>query len=320
MDIHQEILDFIGARNNFLITAHLSADGDAYGAALAMAYLVEKMGKHYQVVFHDQEKDAKYAFLRGYDDILSYRPELKGAYEAAIVVDVPSLGRIGDPAALLPAREHCLKIDHHPIEEDFAALNMVDVDASSTCQMVYDIIVHSGIPLSEEVATLLFSGIMYDTGRFSFSNTNARDFKAAAHLLEYGVKPNRVANHLFFSNTFESLKVIGYGLSNMERFLDGRVVVISLSGDIMAENSRLDVDDLANYSLAMQGVEVGLFIREAGPQLTKVSFRSRGRVDVNRIARRFGGGGHIHAAGCRSTLGATQLKEQIVLAIAEALA
>ncbi|RMH83808.1 MAG: hypothetical protein D6681_16730 [Calditrichaeota bacterium] len=317
--VYEKILRFMCEQDNFLVTTHLNADGDAYGSALAVAYFLEAKGKKYHVVFHDQEREEKYSYLWGWDKILSYTNPWPHRYDAAIVVDVPTKARIGDPAALLPEPNVCVKIDHHPMEEDFSQYNLVDVAASSTCQLVYEILVRSDIPFDVHLSSLLFSGIMYDTGRFSFSNTNQRDFEIAADLVSHGTKPNVIANHLFFSHNIESLRTIGMGLANMEAYLEGKVCVIYLPLEVMQNARHLDLEELANYSLAVKGVEVGLFIREAEPNFVKVSFRSKGNVDVNRVARVFGGGGHVHAAGCRASGDPLELKERIIAEIARQL-
>ncbi len=307
-----QILNFIKERDDFIITTHLSADGDAYGAALAMAFLLDKLGKTYEIVFHDQEKQEKYKYMWGWEKILHFSRNWPKVYSSGIVVDVPSKTRIGDPAELLPQPESCVKIDHHPVEENFSNYNLVETAASSTCQLIYEIILKSGIPFNYDVANLLLSGIMYDTGRFSFSNTNKRDFEIAAHLLSFDVNPNIVASHLFFNNDFDSMKTIGYGLANMKSPLNGKVCLIYLPLDIMQLADQLDIEELANYSLAVEGVEVGLFIRQPEPDFIKVSFRSKGLVDVNKVARFFGGGGHIHAAGCRVRGKSEEIIQQII--------
>lgn len=308
-------LDFIKRHDNFLVTAHINADGDAYGAALAIAYFLKLQKKQYEIIFHDQTRDEKYDFLWGWEKIQPYDQSMQRNFGAAIVVDVPSKARIGDPAAFLPEPAHCLKIDHHPIEEEFSDFHLVDTAASSTCQLVYEIVIRSGIELDYDFANLLFTGIMYDTGRFSFSNTRQRDFEIAAHLASFGVSSNQIASRLFFSNTLEALKIVGYGLENMQSRLDGRVCVIFLPYKIMRDAQHLDIDELTNYSLAVKGVEVGIFVRQVEPNFTKVSFRSKGRVDVNQVARKFGGGGHVHAAGCRTSVAPEVIIEQIVAEI-----
>ncbi len=310
--IAHAILEFIQTHDHFLITAHMNADGDAYASCLAMAYYLNQQGKIFRIVLNDERQEDKYQFLWGWQFIEQYSEKDSYQFDAAIVLDVPSLKRIGKPAQLLPAREHCVKIDHHPYEDDFAALQLVDVHASSTSQLVYEVLSRSDMEWNLEIATLIFTGIMYDTGRFSFSNTRARDFEIAAQLVPFGIRAHEVANHIFFSHSFQSLRVIGYGLANMEQHLNGKLSIIFIPYTILKEHPEAEIEELANYSVALRDVEVGLFVREPEPGFFKVSFRSKGRANVNRVARAFGGGGHEHAAGCRLQSTYPQLKQQLI--------
>ncbi len=295
----QKILEFLRAADNYLITSHMNADGDAYASMLSIAYLFEKWGKQYRIIIHDQKPDRKYNFMWGFDKISPFSSDNSVRFDAAVVLDVPSKERMGDPSGLLPPRDFCVKIDHHPVEKDFAAYNMVNTEISSTSHLVYELISRSDIQIDHDLANLIFSGIMYDTGRFSFSNTSLRDFQIASHLLEYSVKPSQIANQLFFNCSFEAMKTIGYGLANMKSYLDGKLSIIFLPLEVMQRNHHSEIEELSNYSVAIRGVEVGLFVREVEPNFFKVSFRSKGRINVNAIAKAFGGGGHMHAAGCR---------------------
>ncbi len=295
----QEILDFLLSANDYLISTHINADGDAYASVLSMAYFLEKLDKKYQIIIEDQKLDSKYQFLWGFDKIQSYSDKVYTQFGAAVILDVPNLKRLGKPSKFLPSADYCVQIDHHPLEEKFAKYSFVDANASSTSLLVYELISKSNVEITSELANLLFTGIMYDTGRFSFSNTTQRDFEVAAELLKKDVSPSEVSNHLFFNNSFEAMKIVGYGLANMQSFLDGRVCIIHIPRHIMNEDYNSEIEELTNFSIAIKDVEVGLFIREVKPNFFKVSFRSKGRVNVNSIAKIFGGGGHIHAAGCR---------------------
>jgi phosphoesterase RecJ-like protein len=310
--IIRQIIDFLNRNNHFLITAHMNADGDAYASVLAVAHVLEKLGKESVIVFHDERIDEKYRFLEGFERITSYKHFNGARIEAAIILDVPGRKRIGDPANLLPPPEQCVKIDHHPFEEEIAYINLVDTKASSTSQLVYEVVQESSVELDDALATQLFTGIMYDTGRFSFSNTRRRDFEIAAHLLKFSVRPHEIANRLFFDNSFQSMKIIGYGLANMQTFLNGKLAIIHLPLEVMEQNNHSEIEELANYSVAVRGVEVGLFVREVKPNYFKISFRSRGRVNVNVIARVFGGGGHLHAAGCRFSGTYEELQQRLI--------
>ncbi len=315
----REILEFIDHHDHFLITAHMNADGDAYASCLAMGYYLNQRDKQFRIVLNDERPEEKYQFLWGWHYVEQFSSSENYQFQAALVLDVPSLKRIGEPAALLPSRDHCVKIDHHPYEDDFAALQLVDVQASSTSQLVYEVLSRSDMEWTLDIATLIFTGIMYDTGRFSFSNTRARDFEIAAHLVPFGIRPHDVANRVFFSHSFASMKVIGYGLANLESHLNGKLAIIFIPHEVLQQNPEAEIEELANYSVALQGVEVGLFIREPKPGFFKVSFRSKGRANVNRVARAFGGGGHEHAAGCRLESTYPELKKQLIEEVAREL-
>lgn len=316
---YRQILEFIKARNNFLLTTHMGADGDAYGAISAFSRFLDLCGKQHEIVFHDQELETRYQFFYGWEKIKPYSDKLPGLYDAAIILDVPSKNRIGDPAKLLPPPENCIKIDHHPIEDELAHINLVDITASSTCLLVYEVISRSDVQMDFDLANALFGGIMYDTGRFSFSNTRQRDFEIAAHLLKYGVKPHDVANKIFFSSSFQSMRIIGRGLADMEVHLDGKLCIIFLPLEVMKNNNHNEIEELANYSVAIKGAEVGLFIREAKPNFFKVSFRSKGLVNVMEVAKVFGGGGHAHAAGARFEGNYNELKKRLISEVAKQL-
>jgi phosphoesterase RecJ-like protein len=311
LDILNKIIRFIKSFDNFLITTHMNADGDALASMLAVAYLLEAWKKRYEMVIHDSLVDNKYNFLWGAESIVSGNTDINQTFDAAILLDVPSRKRIGSPAVYLPSSDKCVKIDHHPPEEDFARYQLVNVEASSTSQLIYELVMAAEFSMDRNMAEIIFTGIMYDTGRFSFSNTSQRDFQIAADLLLYGVKPHEIANRLFFTNSFTSMKTLGYALSHMELILDGRISLIHLPHSIMVSNNQGEIEELANYSVAIKGVEVGLFIREVEPNYFKVSFRSKGRINVNTIAKTFGGGGHTHAAGARFSGKYADLRKRI---------
>ncbi len=317
--LYESILKFLHSRDNFLITTHMNADGDAYASVLAVAFLLNSWGKNFQIVIQDDKKEERYQYLWGWERVISFDEPHRKEYEAGVILDVPSKVRIGKPSELLPAAADCVKIDHHPQEDDLAAINLVDLAASSTSQLVYEVIAKSDLKLNHDLATLLFSGIMYDTGRFSFSNTSRRDFEIAAELLKFNVRPHKIAEQLFFCNSPESMKTIGYGLANMELHLGGKLCIIFVPWEIMRQVAPGESEELANYSVAVRDVEVGLFIREADHNLLKVSLRSRGNVNVNTVARAFGGGGHAHAAGCRITGKFSEFKPAIIREVAKQL-
>lgn len=302
----EDIFHFLMNHDHYLITAHINADGDAIASAIAMSHLLKELGKHSIMVFHDKKVDPRFNYLQGYEHIHSIQNDgefkdqvLAEDIRSAIVLDAPGYGRLGDVAKLLPDKEHILKIDHHPVEDIMGPMDWVDEKASSTTVLVYEIIEKSGISINQDLAESIFTGIIYDTGRFSFSNTTARDLYVCSKMVEKGVKPSEIANRIFFQNSFNALKTIGKGLYSLENHLNGAVNIIYLGYSDMAQNDQSEIEELANYSVAIRGGKVGLFVREVEPGLHKISFRSHSHVDVNKVAKNFDGGGHSRAAGCR---------------------
>jgi len=305
-NIARKIFDFINRHDNFLLSAHVNADGDAVASIIAMRLLLKQLGKRSVMVLHDTIFDPRYDFLEEFHHIHSVREgndfssELGAAgIQSAIILDVPGRHRLGDVSKLLPSKAQIVKIDHHPLEDEMGAIEWVDITSSSTAAMVYEVLEASALELRCELAKALFTGIIYDTGRFSFSNTRARDFYIASRLVAAGVEPAEITNRVFFENSFQALKTIGAGLSSLEQYLDGRVNVIYLNYEQLSGSKQNEIEELANYTVAVRGGKVGLFIREIEPGRHKISLRSHSHVDVNQVAKAFNGGGHTRAAGCR---------------------
>jgi phosphoesterase RecJ-like protein len=295
----RKIKKFIDQNDNFLLSAHVNADGDAIASVLALGMLLDQMKKNYNMVLHDQEPDTRFNYLKNFDKIVSYNDKLQIHSNHAIILDVPGIKRLGNVQKLLPPRSHIVRIDHHPTEDDFAGLEMVDEGASSTTHLIYELIETVRANVDLDLASAIYTGIVYDTGRFSFSNTTARDMYICGRMIDIGVDPSEINNRIFFENSFAALRTIGKGLASMESHLDGAVIIIYLDYGSMKNNHQGEIDELANYSVAIRGGQVGLFIREAEPGLHKISLRSKGKVDVNQVAKVFYGGGHARAAGCR---------------------
>lgn len=302
----QRIYDYLRQNDNYLISSHINADGDAIAAALSVRLLLERMSKHSVLIFHDQKIDQRFNYLPDFDQILPFqtglniKSYLKSAkIENAIIVDVPGYSRLGKTAELLPTKNHVIKIDHHPVEDEMGLMDWVDESASSTTVLVHEIIEISRVHIDQSLAQTIYTGIIYDTGRFSFSNTTSRDLYVCSKMIDLGVQPAEIANRIFFQNSFSALKIIGKGLYSLENYLNQAVNVIYLSYQDMKNNDQSEIEELANYSVAIRGGKVGLFIREVEPGYHKISFRSHSHVDVNRVAKVFEGGGHTRAAGCR---------------------
>ena len=295
----KRIFRFIKENNNFLVSAHINADGDAIASVIAIGLFLKQFNKSYHMILNDQQIDTRFNYLKDYDKIIHYKKGMNPEITSAIILDVPGIKRLGDVGDLLPYRSAVVKIDHHPEEDDFADVNFVDEKASSTTQLIYELIKVSNTDIDLSMAQAIYTGIIYDTGRFSFSNTTARDLYICSRMVSIGVEPATITNKIFFENSFDSLKTIGKGLAAMENYYNGAVIVIYLDYKSMKGNHQGEIEELANYSVAIRGGKIGLFIREFKPDFHKISLRSKSNIDVNKIAKVFDGGGHARAAGCR---------------------
>lgn len=313
----KQILQFIESNDNFLVSAHVNADGDAIASIIVIGLLLKQLHKNYYMILHDQRIDTKFDYLKDFDKIIHFDANKKYNIDSAIILDVPGTHRLGDVAELLPDRSKIAKIDHHPPEDKFAAINMADEKASSTTQLIYEVLELSEIELNKEFAGAIYTGIVYDTGRFSFSNTTARDMHICGKMIALGIDPAEINNRIFFENSFLALRTIGKGLANLESYFDGTVNIIYLDYEAMNTNQQGEIEELANYSVAIRGGQVGLFIREVKPNFHKVSFRAKGEIDVNLVAKAFNGGGHVRASGCRIEGTKEEVIEKVLLELAK---
>jgi phosphoesterase RecJ-like protein len=300
-------VDFVRRHRRFLLTTHVRPDGDGLGSMLALADVLERRGKAVQMTvasilpprydFLDPEKRVRQFVLPGDD----YR----GA-DAVVVLDTGTWGQLGDFGNFLRAlKVPTAVIDHHLTQDHVGEVMLVDTSAEATGRLVYEAITALGGPLPPEAAQRLFVALAMDTGWFRHSNTTAATFALAAELQKAGAEPAPAYQALFEQSSLGRLKLTGLVLERLQVVCGGRVAYSEVRrGDYEATGATpQDTEDLVNYALAVAGVEAGLFFMEQPRGGVKVSFRSRARIDVARLAERFGGGGHRLASG--ATLDAT---------------
>lgn len=288
--------------DRFLVASHIHPDGDGLAAMLACARILRTLGKQVWAVA-DGFLSPRYAFLPDVATVVPYREGLEAELPVAnvITVDVPTVPRLERVARLLSRDATILKIDHHPSDDHFGHFNYVDIEASSTTELVYLLCGALRIPLDPEIATLLYTGIAFDTGRFRFSSTSARALTIAGDLVQAGANPQHIAEQLFYEYRPTTLSLLAHTLRSIERFYDGRVAVASLDYSLLGQVQYRDedVDGFVDYAVSMRGVQVALFLREHEPGHTRVSLRAKHDFDVRAVAEIFGGGGHRKAAGAR---------------------
>ena len=237
-------------------------------------------------------------------------------YSSAIIVDCPSLDRIGPVRENLPTGLRILNIDHHHGNDSFGEINLTE-EISSTCELVYHLVAGLGYEIDASMATQLYTGIIFDTGSFRFSLTKPSTFAVAGALVQLGVRLDDIANHVFGNKSFGSVKQLGLAIDSMQLHLADRVAVLHLNLEDMQAG---DPDEVVNYGLMVKGVEVAVLLKEQEPQRYRVSLRSRDTVDVSEVAELFGGGGHSRASGLRLEGEASEITEKILAEIGRYLA
>lgn len=302
------------------ITTHHNPDGDAIGSSLALARMLGKVGHTVHVVLPNPAP-GNLRWMPGYAEALDHSTAPTACEESIATADVlfcldfNRADRVyGLETALRNAPVKVL-IDHHRGPEGIFQIIFSDISASSTCQMVCDVITGLGLEelVDAEVANSLYAGIMTDSGSFRFSSTGPHTHRVAAFLLERGARPDRVHEAIMEDNTLDRLRLTGYALHERLQLLEnGAATLISLSKEDL-ERFRFvpgDTEGLVNYGLTVRGVRIAAFLVERKDGI-KISLRSKGNLPVNElVAEHFEGGGHGNAAGGRSadTLQETEAK------------
>ncbi|MEZ4721835.1 MAG: bifunctional oligoribonuclease/PAP phosphatase NrnA [Flavobacteriales bacterium] len=305
---YTEVHQLLEQPKKVVITTHKSPDGDAIGSSLALNFVLNKLG-HQSVVIVPDRFPAFLNWLEGADEILIYdesKMNCISAIEAADIafsLDYNRLERVADLGEHLKESSAVkLMIDHHIDPDDSFDHILSNTGASSTAELVHEFISDLGweTKIGVAEAECLYAGIMTDTGSFRFSSTSSKTHRVVAHLMDIGLEPWKVHQAIFDTNSYDRLKLSGYALSEKLEFIPGiRCSIITLSAE---EKNRFnyqkgDTEGLVNYGLSIAGSDVAVFLSEENG-MVKFSFRSKGEINVNDIAREhFSGGGHRNAAG-----------------------
>jgi len=313
----RQIADAIAARHTFVICSHARPDGDAIGSSLAMAFALDHLGKRVTIVSRDPVPAPLLPFPGTGRVVVTERVD--ETYDAAIVMECSALERTG-VAGL--DRSLVINIDHHQGNTLYGAVNWFDAGAAACAEMVFDVIVALGVPMTRDIATHLYVGILTDTGSFHYSAISPKTFDIARQLVEAGVDPTSVARTVFDSNTLGRLKLFGAVLSGIEVEHDGRLAVMRVDHAMTAEagGSYDDTEGLINLPLTVREIRASAFFKELTPREYRVSLRSKGSIDVAAVAKRFGGGGHKNAAGCGVPGSYLEARQTIVDALGPAIA
>jgi phosphoesterase RecJ-like protein len=278
--------------------------------------LVERLGGAATIVNRDPHP-ASLAFLPGLDRI-AVAEELPAGYESAfdltVVLECPGLDR---PGLAGLDRVPILNVDHHLANERYGALDFVDEESPAVGEMVLAMADAAAVAVSPAMATCLYTALVTDTGDFRYSNATPRAFAAAARLVAAGAAPHVIAEGLHEHVPERVVRLSAAVLSTLELLAGGRLAVVSCDRAMLAAAGarREDTESLINVPRAIDGVEVAVLFKDFSGDGVRISLRSRGAVDVQAVARRFGGGGHRNAAGCTIAMPATQARAALLAAL-----
>ncbi len=296
----REVISAITNYDRFMIFTHVHPDGDAMGAIVAMQLILNRLGKRVDA-FTQDPYPPEYGFLANVQAIRN-KPSESAEYEAAILVDCGDLERVGDKFIdVVKGAAFLINIDHHLVSKPFANVSWVETAASSTCEMIFDLCMSLSLAPDKPLATALYAGILTDTGSFRFSNTNGRVFEIISALVGFGADPAEIASNVFDSATPAKLKLLARVLDTVEFNASSKIVSAELSRSMIADSSSnyLESEGFINHLRSIKAADVAILFKETGDGLIHVSMRSRGDINVARLAQRHGGGGHRQAAACR---------------------
>jgi phosphoesterase RecJ-like protein len=325
----RQVCDLVRARRSFLVTTHRAPDGDGIGTGTALANLLAALGK--EVVCYDIDPvPYTLRFLPGADRWVQALPPGK-SFDATFVVDTGDVARCFPPGAPVPLHRLGVKVlvDHHLTQKPFADVELLDVDAAANGLQVWDLVRALDVALTRDVALGIYVSILADTGNFRYSSTDARALRAAAAMVDAGVDPWEVTVHLHESHPAARWRLLGRVLETLVVSSDGLCASLlvrrawvedALAGAGPGQESHL-TDGFVNYARAIVGVEVAVELSEADADATRwrASFRSRGSVNVARVAETFGGGGHHNAAGAELSGTLDEVRERVHAAVRAAM-
>ena len=296
MNTEEKMNFFLTGKETVGIAGHVRPDGDCVGSTLAIYNYIKEYYPQIDVRLYLEPIPNVFKFLRYADEIRSdYTDEI--VFDLFIVCDCGDEGRLGNAVKYYENARNTLCIDHHVSNQEFAQHNYIFPDASSTCELVYELLDPAHI--TKEIAECLYTGMVHDTGVFQYSCTSAKTMNIAGQLMELGIDYSEIVDATFYTKTYAQNQILGQALLDSRLYLDGRCIISVVTKEEMDEFGVLPkhLDGIVNQLRATKGVVVAAFMYQNEDGSFKVSLRANGTFDVAALAMHFGGGGHVKAAG-----------------------
>ncbi len=281
------------------IGGHVRPDGDCVGSCLALNYYLKKKYPNKKIDVYLEYVQDEFRFLPDSDNVKHEIDESDlPQYDVFVVLDCGDVDRLGFSETLFHKAAKTINIDHHITNQGFADISDIKPEASSTCEVLMDLMERN--IMDQELASCLYLGIIHDTGVFKHSNTTKRTMELAAELLSYDVPFSRIIDETFYQKTYLQNQILGRCLLESFMVLDGRCIVSYIKKNTLDfyGASTSDLDGVIDQLRVTKGVEVAILVYELSTQTYKVSMRSNYNIDVSKVAKKYGGGGHVKAAGC----------------------
>lgn len=303
----------LSKKNNILILMHKSPDGDAIGCGYALCMALRSIGKKAQTICSDPIP-AKYSYLTDGFEVQEFEPEF------IVSVDLAAPQLFGEKLEKYTDSVD-LCIDHHGSNTGFAKYSHVDPAAAACAEIIARLIGIMGIEIKGLIADAIFTGVATDTGCFKYQNTSADSYRIAAEMIEKGARGFMINRLMFDTKSRTQLEMEKRALDSMDYYLDGKIAVITITTEIMASTGaeESDTEYITSLPRQMEGVMVGITIKQKAEKLCRISVRASDGVNASEICSMFGGGGHMGAAGCSIEDTPEETKKKIVAAAAKVI-
>jgi bifunctional oligoribonuclease and PAP phosphatase NrnA len=295
----------IDSHTRFVLTTHINPDGDGLGTEVALAIYLKKQGKQATILNYSATPE-NYLFLAKFYPIVQFDPsqhaEIIEHAEVIIVLDTNQLERLETMRPVIVSSQAVkICIDHHLEAGEFADLYILDESSTATGEIIYRLINYlTSRSIDRETAIALYTAIMTDTGSFRYPKTDPETHKIIAHLIQMGADPVAIYEHVYEHGSINRVRLLGLALANMQVTHNGKLAYIVLTREMFnaTKTTEVDAEAFVPYTLTIDGVQIGLMFSEMNG-IVKVSFRSKGDIWINELAKEFDGNGHKNAAGAR---------------------
>jgi bifunctional oligoribonuclease and PAP phosphatase NrnA len=311
-----QVVELIEKKDRFAITSHVRPDGDSLGSSLGLYWLLKALNKDIEVIMRDPAPHS-YKQLPG-SDAVRVTPAVDRTYDAVFVIECSDIDR---PGLIDLEKQFVVNIDHHSTTELFGTVNWIDSTASAVGEMIYNLCKATGVRVTKEIAECVYTALLTDTGSFHYSNTTERTFKIASELIRTGVKPAKTAEAIFGSYHWPKIELLSQVLATAKRDDSGHVAWMRQTLEMQQRTnaSDEDADGFVNYPLTVGEVEATALFKECSPGVYRTSLRSKGDVNVAKVAEQFGGGGHRNAAGCTLKGDLGEIEQKLVPLLQDAV-